>query len=506
VKATKATSLVLITVDCMRADHTGFMGYPRPTTPFLDNLAGESFVFPNAIVTGAPTYYSLPGLMASRFPLSLGREVVGIAPGEPALATVLQEAGYTTAAFVAANPYLSARFGYEQGFEGFQDFSSQPWNEESAKKNPHHGRHRDHGGLRTRLNQQIATLAHRVGPLGTLYDEAYFQYCQRIASPKGEDWDSLRRFPPADVLVAESRHWLEASARAPFFLWLHFMDPHAPYYPSSRALQEMGESQIKPTRSRYLNESWKRGDIGPERLRKYRDEIVRLYDAGIRWVDMQVSRLADFLRSRSLWDDCMFVVTADHGEEFLDHGGVFHSPAKLHQEMLHVPLLIKVPDARNRRVSAAPFSHVHLAPTLLEAIGIDAPQQFAGRSYWSEVQTGAGWDVAISESVGRCTNPMHPEKRLAGRILAVQDERYKLVLDLANGAEELYDLPNDAQERNCLPKGAETRVRGRMLRTALEHLETSRSQYKTASALRAVLREIALPWDNSSRPAETVAT
>src|ERR1700704_180642 len=67
-------SLVLITVDCLRADHTGFMGYARPTTPFLDSLAAESMVFPNAIVAGAPTYYSFPGLMASRFPLALGRE------------------------------------------------------------------------------------------------------------------------------------------------------------------------------------------------------------------------------------------------------------------------------------------------------------------------------------------------------------------------------------------------------------------------------------------------
>ncbi len=115
-------SLVLVTVDCLRADHCGFNGYPRPTTPFLDTLASESFVEPAAVIAGAPTYYSLPGIFASRMPLALGRDIVGLAPGEKTLATALREAGYATAAFSAANPYISPRFGYDQGFETFKDF------------------------------------------------------------------------------------------------------------------------------------------------------------------------------------------------------------------------------------------------------------------------------------------------------------------------------------------------------------------------------------------------
>ena len=103
-------SILLVTVDCLRADHVGFMGYSRPTTPFLDSLADDSFVFPAAIVAGAPTYYSLPAVLASRYPLALGRDVLGLAPAEPTLATVFKQAGYATAAFTAANPYISARF------------------------------------------------------------------------------------------------------------------------------------------------------------------------------------------------------------------------------------------------------------------------------------------------------------------------------------------------------------------------------------------------------------
>src|SRR5882724_966426 len=104
-------SVVLVTVDCLRADHVGFMGYARPTTPFLDSLASESIVLNNAIVAGAPTYYSFPAIMASRYPLALGRDVIGLAPEESTLASVLKELRYPTAAFLAGNPYLSPRFG-----------------------------------------------------------------------------------------------------------------------------------------------------------------------------------------------------------------------------------------------------------------------------------------------------------------------------------------------------------------------------------------------------------
>src|SRR5271166_277002 len=98
---TARKSIVLVTVDCLRADHAGFMGYRRATTPFLDSLAAESLVFSNAIVGGAPTYYSFPAIMGSRHPLALGRDVLGLAPGEPSLASVLKQAGYATACFSA---------------------------------------------------------------------------------------------------------------------------------------------------------------------------------------------------------------------------------------------------------------------------------------------------------------------------------------------------------------------------------------------------------------------
>src|SRR5216683_878131 len=92
-------SLILITVDCWRADRAGFLGYERPTTPFLDSLAGESLVFKQAVAAGAPTYYSLPGILASRYALAAGRDLLGLGPEESTIAWVLQESGFATAGF-----------------------------------------------------------------------------------------------------------------------------------------------------------------------------------------------------------------------------------------------------------------------------------------------------------------------------------------------------------------------------------------------------------------------
>lgn len=484
-------SLVLITVDCLRADHVGFLGYDRPTTPFLDSLAKESVVFSNAIVAGSPTYYSIPAIMASRHPLALGRDIIGLAPGEPTLATELREAGYETAAFLAANPYLSPRFGYDSGFTVFRDFLDTelaPVKPASSSGNGREG---------SAWNRRIAALCHRLGPLGELYDEAYFQYCQRVATPAPQSLDQLRRFPSADVLVDHAKAWLARLGESPFFLWLHFMDPHAPYYPPQPALNLMGTGQMSAGRARYLNDSWNRSDLSLSRLQRHREEIVALYDAGIRWADTQIARLVGALHDFELWDRCMVALTADHGEEFLDHGGRFHPPLKLAPELTRVPLLLRSPDGRASCVES-PFSLLHLAPTLLHGIGLAAPPEFRGSNRWPEIQTSKiTGEPAIAECISDCTNPFRSGDRLGPRILAVWDMRFKLVLDFRSSKEELFDLEADPNELRPLPVGTATRLHRRLLDHARCHLAQAMESRDCMQRVAARVHELQLEWANS---------
>ena len=499
-EGTKRKSLLLITVDCLRADHVGFGGYGRPTTPFLDSLAQQGAVFPAAIVAGAPTYYSVPSILASRFPLDLGRDRLGLAPGEATLTSALRDAGYATAAFCAGNPYISSRFGFDEGFDTFEDFLG-----EAQSPVVETSRAPCNGSWPGRLNRRLASISHTLGVVGDVYDELYFQYCQRWATPPEPSLDALRRFPAADVIVSAALAWLSKVGDRPFFLWLHFMDPHSPYYPAKEALEAMSPGRWTPFRARYENSFWNRSDVGGRRLSRHREDIVELYDAGIRWVDAQTERLVQGVKALGSWEGCALVFTADHGEEFLDHGGRYHPPAHLKEELIRVPLLLRIPGAGVQKTPASPFSLVDLAPTLLRALEVDAPETFRGNSLWQQLQSGRSWErPAIAECVAGCTNPFLPASRLGPRVLAVRDERYKLVLYFQPSGELLFDLQTDPREQAPLPAGAENAVRRRLLGVAREHLRRSIEQRDLRARLRSCLRDIQLEW--AVTPVERIAS
>ena len=482
-------SILLVTVDCLRADHVGFMGYARPTTPFLDSLGRESFVFPTAIVAGAPTFYSLPGILASRYPLALGRDIVGIGPEEPTLASVLQQAGYATASFGAANPYVSSRFGYTRGFDTFHDFLTNEKELVFDRASSSAGT-----GWAGRLNRMLQRAAPEWGPLGVLYEELYFRYCQRV-TPLPDGIDGLRRYPSADTVVESACKWLAIAGGKPFFLWLHLMDPHGPYYPKHNALTLMSDEPLTPYRARYLNLYWNRSNLAVRRFEQHRAGIVRLYDAGIRWVDAQVERLIDALRRMSRWDDCIFALTADHGEEFLDHGGRFHLPSSLMEELIHVPLLLRVPGVSKHEITKAPFSLLHLGPTLLGSVEVPIPSEFQGRNYWNQLQKGEGWEsVAISECVAGCTNPLRRVNRMGPRVLSVRESRFKLSLHFDPPGDYLYDLEEDPHEQHPVAPAEQKAVRRRLLEIAREHLHNSHSERNDKPRMQAQLRDLRIEW------------
>jgi arylsulfatase A-like enzyme len=490
-------SLVLVTVDCLRADHCGFYGYSRATTPFLDTLAAESFVVPTAVIAGAPTYYSFPAILASRMPLALGRDVVGLAPGENTLATTLREAGYATGAFSASNPYISPRFGYHQGFEVFKDFldfdvTSTHASDDRPSSNV--------SNPRGELNRLLKRAAHAVG-LSRLYDDLYFQYCVRIAAPSVNSIDALRRFPSAEAIIDHATSWLTSAAGRPFFLWLHIMDPHSPYYPAAAAFRELTGRDLSASHARYVNEFWNRSDLKAARLERKRGSIVELYDAAIRAMDTQVARLVAYLKHSALWDNCTFVLTADHGEEFLDHGRRYHAPVSLHEEIARVPLLIRVPGSANKKVPELPFSHLHLAPTLLEILDVPAPESFRGTTLWCNLQQGVSWnDPAISESVYRCTNPFRAQDRMGARLLGVRNARHKLVMRVEPGnTEEIYDLEADPKEERPLPAGAAKEIRKQLLQAALGHIQKTSVSRDVTARLKARLSDLRVELQSNSR-------
>jgi arylsulfatase A-like enzyme len=285
------------------------------------------------------------------------------------------------------------------------------------------------------------------------------------------------------------------------------MDPHSPYYPKDDAVALMGHSPVSPFRARYLNSFWNRSDLGPRRLNRHRDDIIALYDAGVRWVDAQVKHLIGTMQRRGQWDNSIFAFTADHGEEFLDHGGRYHPPSRLMEELIHVPLLLRVPGSAKAEVGKSPFSMIHLAPTLLDAAQLPIPAEFEGQSYWQQVQNGTKFDaVAISECVAGCTNPFRPENRMGPRVLSVREARFKLTLHFDPPDEQLYDLESDPGEQAPLAPSAQKPVRRRLLEMAREHLRRSSEQRDQRSRMQARLLELQLEWKKPADKASPVAS
>jgi arylsulfatase A-like enzyme len=460
----------------------GFLGYSRPVTPFLESLAKTSVVFSQAIVAGAPTYFSFPAIMAARYPLGLGREVLGIAPGEATIATVLQRSGYETAAFVAGNPYLTAHFGYDQGFAHFEDFMhTMSGKNMSVSANG--------VGPWSRVNRWIERFSRKTKITEAAYNDLYFQYCQWHAHRGVVSMDQLRRYPSADVLVNQAIDWIEALRDRPFFLWIHLMDPHNPYYPPEEALSSLGFSHISAQRALFLNSFWNRWDLGLHRFERHKEEIVTLYDAGVRWVDQQLARLVDALQRGKRWDDTVFAMTSDHGEEFLEHGTRYHAPG-LAEELIHVPLLIRLPEFSIAKRVDDPFSLIHLASTLLECLPIAVPDSFQGRGLWSQISAGKLPDEpAIVECVA-CNNPWSVADRIQPRLMAVRDKEYKLAIRFRDHSHDLYCVKDDPLERFPVPADRQKEERQRLWRAAGVHFRQLKQRRDTDLALRARFREI----------------
>ena len=399
----------------------------------------------------------------------------------------------TLGSFSAANPYISERFGFQQGFDQFHDFLSNPApaaaSDRGATKN-----------LRTRANEALARTCHSVKPLGELYDDWYFEYCQKRNRDDAASLDSLRMFPSADVITQHAADWLRNHSTQPFFLWLHLMDPHAPYFPKAEALAAMGDADIDTSEAAYLNAFWNREGVAPGRLERVRDRVIKLYDAGIRSADDQIRKLTETLVELNVWDKCALAVTADHGEEFLDHGGRFHAPVKLTQELVHVPLLVRVP-GQPASVIAEPFGLIDLAPTLVDVLDIPPPAEFRGQSWWGGIRKNRVRSrPVLTECVYGCTNPFRPSNRMGPRVLAVQSGQYKLVLNFSQGTELLFDLNADPAERNplSLPHPAAKELFAAARRHLVESTKARDFDRREAS----LLRDLRLEW---AHPAATLS-
>ena len=385
--------LVLFVIDCARRDRLSAYGYERETTPRIDALLAErGFLFTQAFSTGSATNYSMPSMMTGLYPTQhrFPRKMV-LASGETTLAERLRDAGYLTLG-IATNPFLGPGSGLDQGY--------------------------------------------------FVYDSREREY---------------HPYPRAESAVARAEELSVVMRWLPTFLYVHVMDAHGPYRPAppfDREFDDVPYGDADEVRNRrasppfLTNETFQMpaaerpGWVGVERLET-------LYDASLGYVDHHLGVLLESLEARGLLAGSAVVLTADHGEEFLEHDLTYHDSVP-HDEKLRVPLLVKPPvgnagePAPEPRTIERPVDAVlGVMPTLLALAGAPVPDELRAMDVlgegapgpmfhdngWIRAVRDGSWKLIVADPLGQ----KFPEYRLRG-----------------DPPEMLFDLATDPGEKTNL--------------------------------------------------------
>ena len=319
-----ASNLLLVTVDTLRADHLSSWGYPRPTSPVIDRLAAEGVRFAQASVQWPKTGPSFASMFTSTYGKDNGivRKVgVPLPCRFETLAEVLREHGYATHA-VVSNGAVGSEFDFDQGFDTYLE----TW---------------------------------------------------KVAAPEasGADPTGAER---VNRLALGLLDRLERDRRRPWFLWVHYLDPHWPYRPPRERWDHFqGDEHFDPAVHVPVatgKDRQEMGGMGERQVELGRTELafyVARYDAEIAYVDAKLGELLAEMRRRGLLERTLTAFTADHGESLGDHDYYFEHGRFGFQSCLHVPLVLHYPGVLAPRVDPRPVELIDLAPTLLEAAGVE---------------------------------------------------------------------------------------------------------------------------------------
>ena len=432
--------IILLTIDTLRADSLPLYGNTRVQTPTLAELGRQGIVFERALSPSPWTKPSLVSLLTGLSPAVHGSTLEDLAVEAVLPETVLtlaecmRNAGYRTAS-IGYNPFVPSSSNLKRGFQDCWFF---PFPEEATDK-----------------------------PAGTTeHPEATQPVIAGI--PKDVLNRQIQAENATDILTRLARTWIADHAREPFFLWIHYYDPHTPYTPPRDCYEKLtGESSPEHQDYAGWNALLNKG-IGDflfrERiprirpataedrkaietlrtvLEKRRGPIRALYDAEVEYVDQGIGQVVAALHEQGVYDDTLLVITSDHGEEFFEHGGLEHGHT-LFQELIHVPLIFKLPGNSTTRRIPERVTNQSIYQTLLDLCALPLPafghEVASLRPLWDS--TGTPWvppPCLVADSI------LYGEP---GSAVVFNDLKY--VVRPKSRTETLFDLAADPGETTSL--------------------------------------------------------
>ncbi len=322
---------LLIVVDTLRADHVGVYGSGRDLTPHMDALAADALVFRNGIAASSWTRPSIASMFTGQYPTSIAvlDKTDALDDELETVAETLTAAGVVSLG-ISTNGNSGKKFNFHQGFARFE---------------------------------------HRL--------------------PRQPGYAAGHPMVPAEEVTRTALELIDGVGQgaAPFFLFAHYTDPHAPYIAHPGLLSEP-EPPGRFNGSRIQLDQLDALDAH-QRTAEDVDRIRHLYAGEVKYCDVWLGELFGGLESRGLLDDMLVVLTSDHGEGLWDHGARAHG-RDLYEEMIQVPLIVRFPRASGIAPATieAFAHHIDIAPTILGTFGVPLPSDYQGRDLGLAAQRG----------------------------------------------------------------------------------------------------------------------
>lgn len=411
-KQASGPSVILIAVDTLRADYLKAYNYSaRPETPNISALADDSVVFQYAFAQSSWTKASFGTIFSGMYPEA--HTATGKASALPdevtTIAETLQAAGYYTKGF-SNNPNITSIFNYNQGFIDYTDLKPDLY-----------------FGARPSCEKLV------------LYD-ILRKVVQVVNGKRGGRIVITDFYQPGNVITDLGLAWIDGPERpadTPFHLFIHYMDPHDPFRDPDKPGKGYARVQM--------------GNPDPE---KFREAFIRSYTYEIEYMDEQVGRFLQGLKDRGIYDDALIIFTADHGEEFYEHGGWWHG-LSLYDEQIAIPLMMKLPQSEITEVNNNLARHVDIAPTIAELLDLPKPKQWQGSPLITrDLQFGNADTEYVHSHLDFEGIRLHALRTMNKKLIEANEGNKRNFAPL-----ELYDLNADPGEQDNLAEDSEDEIK-----------------------------------------------
>ena len=394
-------NVMLITIDTLRRDHIGAYGEaPAAPTPHMDALAKDGILFMDAITPMPETAPAHASMMTGRHPIRHGvlSNTHKLAGHQETLAEVLSGEGYATAAFVSSFA-VDSRVGLDQGFQVYDD---------------------------------------DLAPLPGLSHINLLQWTLKVwmavGNPAATPWMLERGGKQTNARLFG---WLDQNAEKPFFAWVHYFEPHAPYEPWG--LEGFAHNGTPENPAISHRDILPLGDAATYTEADHK-ALHELYREEVSYSDGLVGEVLAKIDELGIKDETLVIVTADHGEMLGEHGLNYHHHG-MFDEVLRIPLIIRAPGTRAKtRIVEQQVRLMDLANTVLDYLKIDPMKASEGvelMGYAEGVRSKTIW----SSLVGRRARSF-----AEGALVGMRSNGVKYIRDIVTGEESLYHLLEDPKE------------------------------------------------------------